>query len=532
MTESLAVPVIAEWNSRHENNILQVQWDTWGGEKATLAQLFINGDKIDSHSPKDQDGQSGQTGLFHYNTCDPKKSDNFTLHVVISNDHGTSSSEPYIIADKEDESEEIKVDPEQQEDMESFSYYLERINQFRTSDWFTHFSKENPEIAGNETYPGLSTLEYYVRVDGDVDLSKITEEESEHNPENVNRVIRLMPKAQFEITFPLSTEMNEIRSGYIPGKIFSYINFLKAVAVVPGYAGSYNSFPEAFKSPEMEVPDVVAKKFIATTLAHAVQETSNTGQASDLGNYEHKVPGTFAEVGESGGAGSYGPNGLLFGPGMELHYLAKDNYYYGRGAKQLSYVDNYANQSMLLYGDLRLVAYPSLIEEPSCLGFLTALLYTLMPKAGLPSCAEIMDGTWQQLLNDPKTKSDNATAVETYNRDFPITVILVNGGPEGYGVTDPKIVANSKVRIDSYNGFSTTGPKATGPLLDPAIEYEVEDNSSVIDLNYKCLGRALNEGVYDQCFIRKTYYDKGNIVSWDSGLQIFGGSALEKIALS
>ena len=223
-------------------------------------------------------------------------------------------------------------------------------------------------------YPSLNALKYYVRVNGtDEDknfLSKITEEEGSNNPDNVNRVIRLMPKDKFVAMFPMATSKQEV-NGFFPGKVFTYLNFLKAVAVMPGYCGNYKDDPSPYIKKQLEndsnFADKVAKKFLATTFAHAVQETSAGGSSqadnwrnSDSG-FRSKLSNTFGHVREffSGIPDEYADKGGPFSPEGHLHYLTLGNKYYGRGAKQLSYPANYANTSLLLYGDLRLVKYPN-----------------------------------------------------------------------------------------------------------------------------------------------------------------------------
>ena len=41
----------------------------------------------------------------------------------------------------------------------------------------------------------------------------------------------------------------------------------------------------------------------------------------------------------------------------------KDKYYFGRGYIQLTWLDNYANCSLDLYGDMRLVDNPELVSD-------------------------------------------------------------------------------------------------------------------------------------------------------------------------
>ena len=405
--------------------------------------------------------------------------------------------------------------------------------------WFKYW--ESNITSENKTE--LDALKYYVRVrgshDNDLDLSKISETESSDNPDNVNRVIRLMPKEKFVAMFPKTVSQKE-ENGFVPGKIFNYLNFLKAVAVMPGYCGDYtdNSTPyiqgELKKDPKFA--DKIAKKFLATTFAHAVQETSASG-GSRSGNWQHadsgfqsKIGGTFAHVKESNCDKAYHNSDGPFAPGEKLNYLTLGNKYYGRGAKQLSYPNNYANTSLLLYGDLRLVKYPNLVEK-DILPFLTAITYSLIPKSGNPSIAEVMDGSWSHRWNASTAPYDTKN---TYDRDFPLTVLIVNGGPEcnGHRTDTPNqtpeekeasinSVANSKTRIDGYNYFSTSDT-----LLDPEITYEVETGNGYYEVD-KLKINTINYGnkPYNTLFKRHYYYDFKNdsVCGWDTDIQIFGG---------
>jgi hypothetical protein len=407
-----------------------------------------------------------------------------------------------------------------------------------TNCWYEFWKNQIPLVNQKE----VEAIKYYVRVKGSdkQDLSKISETVSPDNPDNVNRVIRLMPKEKFEAIFPRTKQMTPINPDdkFIPGKIFSYKNFLKAIAVMPGYCGDYKDHPSAYIQEELKkdpkFADTMAKKFLATTLAHAVQETSSSGN-STTGDWQHtnsgflsKLNGTFENVKETGSAlPDYHDNQGPFckTPEGPLYYLTAGNKYYGRGAKQLSYPVNYANTSLLLYGDLRLVRYPNLVEK-DILPYLTAITYTLIPKSGNPSIAEVMDGSWSHKLNASGAVED---FIAIYDRPFPLTVLIVNGGPECNGHKEDWSVANSKTRIDGYNYFSTADV-----LLDPKITYEVEtgDNYYKVDkLKTETINQAKAEHNYQPLFKRYYYYkfddsEKKPVKDWDTGVQIFGGKAV------
>ena len=430
--------------------------------------------------------------------------------------------------------------------LEDYDYYKKHIEDFKTSDWFNYWKdgkwENGKPYFTEEEKPQMSALAYYVRVNGDIDLSKITTTVSDSNPDNVNRVIRIMPKEKFEKTFPRSTQETPV-NGIIPKNYFSYLNFLKAVAVMPGYCGDYHDFPKKYFTKDMDDPDKIAKRFLATTFAHAVQETSDSGTAAG-GDFKSKIPGTFAAIKETGET-DYRPKDDVFGPQGKFADLTEGNDYYGRGIKQLTYAPNYANTSLLLYGDLRLLKYPKLIEEENILGFLTAIAYTLTPKSSQPSLAEVMDGSWHERLTASNPPND---FYDIYDREFPLTVLLVNGDPECGGphkinITNdkderaPKDIElgkkNTKVRIDAYNYFSTEDA-----LLDEHIHYYTETGDGY-DSCMEMRPGFINDirpqsNSWDKLFMRPYYFCfeapdwRGGYgpVSWDTGIQVFGGKVV------
>jgi Chitinase class I len=295
---------------------------------------------------------------------------------------------------------------------------------------------------------------------------------------------------------------------------------------MPGYAGDYADFPSDFKTPEMQDPDQIAKKFLAMTFAHAVQETSDSGVKSRPGDFMDKIPGTFASIYEDNKPPLPDASGPFSSAG-KMYALAKGKNYCGRGPKQLSYPTNYSNVSLLLYGDLRLVAYPELIEEPCCLAFLTAIAYALIPKESNPSIAEVMDGSWHMRLNGP---ANNTTPqfVQTYDRGFPLTVLIVNGGPEGNHNT--KNLGNAKVPIDAYNYFSTDEK-----LLDTSVKYAVKNSGegydSILDMEINTINDIKSNNAWQKMFARPYYYSAEGVHTWSSDIQIFGGAGVKDIAL-
>lgn len=335
---------------------------------------------------------------------------------------------------------------------------------------------------------------------------------SNNNPDNVKRIERLMPKDNFERTFPLLTSQNKV-NGFYPAQTYSYTNFLRAAAVVPAYCGDFSDYPGE-KTAEMANPDNICKRMLATTFAHAVQETADMSSIG-LTNINDKIARTFASVAEANATpeargaveryfdatGPFATNGA--------HYAQiQNNYYYGRGAKQLSYPSNYANLSLMIYGNLLLLENPDLVQGDNILPYLSSIVYAIQPKNGRPSIAEVMDGSFK------KYAQGNAA---TYAKmGFPFTVALVNGGPECKGQNHE----NTQTRIRAFRYFSESGKLFTSGFgLTPAEETATNcDNVDYADASIYAASQ------------RYYYFDSScKLVKWDSGNPVFGGSGYRDI---
>lgn len=413
--------------------------------------------------------------------------------------------------------------------------------------WFDYWKSQ----LGGDSGTSLAGLRYYIRRNSSgVTASNYT------NFSNVQRVMRIMPKAKYEAMFPNSTNATPVPvtdlegTAYTTGAAddpagasvywhsagstngsnhsayFSYENFLKAVALMPGFCGDYTDYPDAILAPILQTnADLIARKFLAAVFAHAVQETSNSGQG-DTPTLFQKIPGTFDSVVEVNGALYPDPDGIfristsgdlsakgalypltLLPGGATYSNKPVSHAYCGRGIKQTSYPANYANASLFLFGDLRLLAYPELVEEPGVMAFLSGLVYAMLPKDSNPSIFEVMDGSFhrklQQLAQDPSVAAnpDFQQFVGTYDREFPLTVLLVNGGPECNG--NPANTNNTKIRIAAYNYFVTTtnllgdvqvgGTTASTPTFTPfgqsgGDQYVPADGSPATNAFYNLTG--------------------------------------------
>ena len=400
------------------------------------------------------------------------------------------------------------------------------VNKLSPQDWYKYWQGSITKLNAEEKLR-IEELNYYVRVNN-IDISKIKPGAST-NPDNVKRIEKLMPEANFNSVFPLSNlsgvKADEFikQKGFNPGDVYSYTNFLKAAAIIPAYCGDYSTYP-ANKTLEMKDPDAVCKRLLATTFAHAVQETSNIDSNEGV---IRKIPGTLASIAEGDStptkrlAGQYLDKGGPFSESGALKAEVTGKYYYGRGIKQLSYPANYANLSSMLYGNLEFLINPDLVQENNFLPYLSAIVYTVQPKAGKPSIIEVMDGSF---VRDAKNKQQN-TAVQYGEMGFPYTVALVNGGPE-CNYSDPtthKNLVNTQTRLNSFRAFATGEVKLLSSGFTMTNAEKNADNC--YNINY-------SDPQITTVSKRYYYFDtakKCSLTNWDTGLPIFGGEKFKNI---
>jgi hypothetical protein len=171
---------------------------------------------------------------------------------------------------------------------ETVQYYENNVYELTTDDWYDDFASKLSGLTDADK-TALKGIHYYLSLNPSVDLNGIKTHEDPSNPDNVNRVIRLMAEEDFQNMFPNSKE-----------GACSYENLLKAVALLPGLFSDYKDFKAKTgiePTEEMDNPDLVAKKILAAIMANAVQETSNTGKG-DFPTMEEKVPGAFSTLKE------------------------------------------------------------------------------------------------------------------------------------------------------------------------------------------------------------------------------------------
>ncbi|MCP4176881.1 MAG: hypothetical protein GY756_03870 [bacterium] len=413
---------------------------------------------------------------------------------------------------------------------ETQGYYEEHVAEFTTEDWLDFASHLNDHLPKNKLNE-LRGLRYYLRINSSINLTEIQTHDCHKNPDNVNRVIRLMPENLFEEMFPNS------KTGPC-----SYINFLKSVALLPGLFSNYKDFQQETglqPTAEMTKPDLLAKKILAAIMANAVQETSNTGEGT-IPTMEQKVPGAFAVIAEPEKQ-SYNDSGMgVFAPGQPWDFVAKGNIYSGRGVHQITYGMNYANISLILYGDLRLVKYPNLIVSDTVLPWLTTLIYFVMPQSQYPTIAEVFDGQWERHLNSP---SITASWKDRYMKEFPMCVLLINGGIEcgqksmGTTALIKSANNNTKIRGGAYRHFVEDIPIDGKELFDKhAPKYEgaltgeevVKACHAISQNDKEESSKGLYQGLnWHRYFFILDYSFK--LASWNTGNMVFCGSNIEKL---
>lgn len=390
------------------------------------------------------------------------------------------------------------------------------VTKLSPPDWYNEWQSEISDLSSAQQLQ-IKELSYYMRV-ADLDLTKVYAG-SANNPENVQRIIRVMPEANFEKIFPLSHSMVRV-NGFVPGEVYSYNNFLKAAALIPGFCGDYSSYPQAEKTPAMKDPDTLCKRFLATTFAHAVQETSDRSSNDvDEDTIYKKIEHTFISVAEDNSTptsrtvGAYSESSGPFSQTGSQAALVKGNYYYGRGPTQLSYPTNYANLSLMLYGNLFLVKDPDLVQGNNFLPFLSTIVYSVQPKSGKPSIVEIMDGSYAARAT--------GKAKVYAELGFPFTVAIVNGGPECGSNTIN--LANTRTRLRAFRYFSKSGHLFPQGFTLTKGEAEANQCNDIDYLDPSIVAAGARYYYFDPA-------ENCKLVSWDTGFPIFGGKQFAAIA--
>ncbi|KXF82246.1 chitinase [Enterovibrio coralii] len=227
------------------------------------------------------------------------------------------------------------------------------------------------------------------------------------NPENVKRVERVFPRADWDFLTNMAAPE------------YTYTRFLQAIGKFPAFCGEYTDGRDS---------DAICKKSIITAFAHFAQETGGhiaVDNVSDnpLGLEEWQQ--ALVHVREMGW--SEGQEGYTTGCGQndwqnKRWPCAAGQGYFGRGAKQLSYHFNYGAFSEVMYGGdaTKLLNEPGLVAD-SWLNLASAIWFFLTPQAPKPAMLHVIDRTWV-----PSQRELDAGI----GYGFGTTINIINGGIE------------------------------------------------------------------------------------------------------
>ncbi len=227
------------------------------------------------------------------------------------------------------------------------------------------------------------------------------------NPENVKRVERVFPQAQWDFLTQMAAPE------------YTYTRFLRAIGKFPAFCGNYEGTRDA---------DAICKKSIVTAFAHFSQETGghiSIDNSSDNPKRLEEWQQALVHVREMGW--SEGQEGYTTGCGQNDWQNARwpcepGQGYFGRGAKQLSYHFNYGAFSEVMFdGDASvLLKNPGLVAD-SWLNLASAIWFFLTPQAPKPAMLHVIDRTWV-----PSQRETDAGI----GYGFGTTINVINGGIE------------------------------------------------------------------------------------------------------
>ena len=244
-----------------------------------------------------------------------------------------------------------------------------------------------------------------------------------NNPENVQRVMRVLSQEQWDHFFPIADP------------VYTYEEFLKAVGKFPYLCGELNQ------------TDAVCALELATIFAHATQETgahAGDGDPLQLGDgsfIEEWRQGMFhiREMGcELGGCDYRGGTCEPDTWQGQTWPCAEGAQYYGRGGKQLSYNYNYGPFSDVMFGDVNvLLQDPDRVAREGWLAVSSAVWFYMTPQSPKPSMHDVVVGHWVP------NEVDLSAGIKS---GFGATINIINGGVECGGSTE---IAQAQNRIKS-----------------------------------------------------------------------------------
>ena len=252
-----------------------------------------------------------------------------------------------------------------------------------------------------------------------------------NNPENVQRVMRLVSAEDFDFFFPQAAA------------VYTYESFLTAIAKFPAFCN---------EAADMSIIEEVCAQELATVFAHFTQETGGHNVHDEIPEWRQGLY-HITEMGcsDTGSGCEYRGGTCQEGTWQAAAWpCAEGQKYYGRGAKQLSYNYNYGQFSDVMFGDVNvLLEAPNRVATEGWLAISSAIWFAMTPQTPKPSIHEIVTGFWQP------NERDKFAGIEP---GFGATTLVINGGIECGGSVEHAASAN---RIAYYTEFA----KAMG--IDP-----------------------------------------------------------------
>ncbi|WP_197053826.1 glycoside hydrolase family 19 protein [Chitinibacter sp. ZOR0017] len=351
------------------------------------------------------------------------------------------------------------------------------------------------------------------------------------NPDNVQRVERVLPRAKFDYFFPVRNVK------------YTYENLLKGVAKFPAYCKTYTDGRDS---------DLICKKLLATSFAHFAQETGANWPAltpatargyADQNNAvlatmeQNTAIPTFRQglwflreqgMQEGSGVGGYqdcfnGAGGSIFSIFYPCGKNAQGQYfsYFGRGSKQLSWNYNYGPFSKSLYGDVNvLLDNPGLVAD-TWMNFASAIWFAVYPQSPKPPMTWVVDGTWQP---------NQVDIANNMKPGFGATTYIINGGIEcGKGSEAQQSlnriaaykeftkelgidISNEQLTCGTSKGFTDGSAAATKTYLDKNWGYNGNNPGGVSWacqlVSYQTPFSLANTGDYKACV---DYFFRGQV---------------------
>ncbi len=346
-------------------------------------------------------------------------------------------------------------------------------------------------MTSSYSYPGTPTLP---DVDGSITYDAI--KDSDEWPTNVKRVVSIIDEDDFNETLMYKNQYSKF---WMDGtEHYTYRGFLTAVSKWPRYCDDKGANAT-------ETVDELCRKALATTFAHFTQETGSGEQLSN--NPEVWKHGLYF-FGENGyfGRWTQGQADPYCHENTETWsavFPCSDMGHYGRGAKQISWNYNYARFSLAMYGDLRLLNDPTLIETTEFLGFASAIWFYMTPTSGKPSMHDVVTKRWVPTSDDKSKGLDYGLG---------ITTNIINGGIE-CGANLAGYYPSNTWGDTNREYYYTKWAEKFG--ISNLISGEVNVCANQVQIGY--------DGLEDYQFPMYWQYENGTIVPWpeETGYQLF-----------